>query len=80
VREPSRVVGISSSTKADAVFLGGLRRVRVHDVVAPCNGLEQRTAVSEKIGGSLESRYERDEFISWHNLPTIDGDCAYCAA
>jgi len=46
MREPAIVVGVRPSAKRNAVLLGGLRRVRVHEVITPRNRLQKTSVVS----------------------------------
>ncbi len=40
MREAACLIDIGSSTKTKFVFLGGLRNIRVHDVVPACDRVE----------------------------------------
>jgi hypothetical protein len=57
MRQPTLVVDGDSSAKIDAVFFRSLCRIRVHDVIAPRDSLDQGASASEKVGCPLESRY-----------------------
>jgi len=75
MRELTRIVDVRTAAKAKAVSLRGLRRVRVHKVVAPSNGLKQRPSISQKTRGALQPLYERDKFILSH-YPRVCDDYA----